>query len=201
MSDPSALNRLFEDYRKLLYFPPKALSYDARRSLLFYRAEHPASPVHPDHPPIPTRVMQWTQQRERLEVFIGQHGVLPRNNRRDSSTKTGEELSLAEWLRTQRAGDSAGRLCSYQQKRLDAIELFSWDPVESAWEARYNAYRAFVVENGRAPSERRSDKELTLANWASKRRAAYWAGRLPAYQEEALDRLPIWTWGQGTRQT
>ncbi|MFP7761842.1 helicase associated domain-containing protein [Marisediminicola sp. LYQ85] len=197
MLDRARLAAMHDHYRSQRALPPQKLTYDMRRGMLFFRAETNPLGTCPADPPIPLRVIQWTDGRQALEQHIARTGKAPANNRRPGSATRQEELTLAEWSRTQRRADRAGRLCAYQRERLDLIDLFDWDPRETAWMATFNRYARFLGEHGRAPTERRGAEERTLANWASKQRAAYWSGKLAAHHQAQLQSLPVWGWGRG----
>lgn len=102
------------------------------------------------------------------------------------------ETRLAYWLRYQRQRAIAGDLCTYQQLSLDALDGFTWAPVDDAWDARFEAYEQFLQQERRAPRYRAADpEERRLAAWAAKQRHAAKRGRLDETRIERLASLSI----------
>lgn len=81
-----------------------------------------------------------------VDAFVERHGALPKENNRKPQDV--EETRLAFWLRYQRRRAIAGDLCTYQQLSLDALDGFSWAPVDDAWDAHFEAYEQFLRRNG-----------------------------------------------------
>lgn len=126
--------------------------------------------------------------------------VLRENRRLPAGAISAEEKELTGRVRAQRKAFAAGRLCSYQVRRLLCIPGFSFQPLEDRWQANYEEYRRFTVIHWAAPRLRSPDKsERRLAGWAAKARMAFRAGTLPQSRIESLDRLEFWSWGPPLR--
>ncbi|QYF74877.1 helicase associated domain-containing protein [Cryobacterium sp. PAMC25264] len=197
MSELSPLEQLHVEYRQLQRQRPSRLTQDHVTSLTFFTAD----PTWRESGEIPARaprgVMGWIHSVLALEDFVEREGRLPRENRRlPAGTISIEEKQRCNSVRAQRRAFAAGRLCSYQVQRLQCIDGFTFQPVEDAWQAHYDAYSRFTATHGDAPKLRSEmETERALARWAAKTRLAYRSGRLAPARVVALNALSFWTWG------
>ncbi|WP_220604808.1 helicase associated domain-containing protein [Cryobacterium inferilacus] len=138
-----------------------------------------------------------------LEAFVRAEGRLPRENRRlPAGAISADEKRRSNSIRAQRRSFAAGRLCSYQVRRLLCIPGFSFHPKEDRWRANYGAYDQFTAAHGHAPRLRSTDDaEQALARWAAKTRMARRAGTLSTAKVATLNELNFWAWGAPHRRT
>ena len=157
MSEPTPLEELHTEYAQLQLQPPAALTAETRRSLTYYLTElatgDPAS-----RGVVLDEAGAWVRDVFALEEFVGREGRMPRENRRlppgEIST---EEKTLAGFVWSQRRSFAAGRLCSYQMRRLLCIPAFSFHPLEDLWDAHLEAYLRFTNTRRDAPKLRSDD--------------------------------------------
>lgn len=198
MPAPTPVEALHAEYAPLLFQQPSLLTDDQRRSLEFYAGDLVAVARfrHEDDPEGDVAV--WIRKTLALEVFVRRVGRMPRENRRlPAGAISAEENVLVAHVRSQRRLFAVGRLCSYQQGRLQCIGGFSFHPLDDLWRANVEAYGTFTNDRRRAP-RLRSDNALEsgLARWAAKVRWRYWAGSLPQQRiNDLTNSLDFWTWG------
>ncbi|MBC7594439.1 MAG: helicase associated domain-containing protein [Kineosporiaceae bacterium] len=198
MPHPTPIDQLLSAYTELAQRPPKRLTPDRTRSLMFFTYEQALASGSGLTDPVPVRVSQWTTALHALEAFVAQNGRWPReNNRAKGSSITPDERRLATWVRSQRSAADLGRRCTYQLDRLACIPGYHERPLEDRWNTQFLAYQRFVIQHHRAPVlSSTSNTEKRLAAWAAKQRIAYRNRRLAARRISLLGQLPLWTWGK-----
>ncbi|WP_091180720.1 hypothetical protein [Paramicrobacterium humi] len=135
------------------------------------------------------RVREWIRRVNDLDAFLAGHGRLPRERGEHTSAA---EAALAGWVRYQRRAATRAQHCVYQQRRLELVPGFSWDPRRDAQLAHERDYLEFFTGHGQAPSYRSAEAgERRLADWAAKRRMAARRGDLSAEEVERLRRVGI----------
>ncbi|MGY4856866.1 helicase associated domain-containing protein [Cryobacterium sp. AP23] len=210
MSEPVLIKHLHAEYAQLQCQPSSSLTQDQTRSLVFFSAEVAALDDQgvadgiagvESHEAVSNDVTSWIRQLFALERFVHREGRLPRENRRlPMGAISAEEKRCTYIVRAQRRAFMAGRLCSYQVRRLQCIPAFTFQPRADAWHAKYAAYATFTASHGEAPKLSSIDtSERALAGWAAKTRMAYRAGTLAPSRIEAMNALAIWAWGSGSR--
>ena len=191
MPAPTPVDVLHAEYAMLQDRAPSTLTRDERQSLIIYACELAAEASADSVDAAPRHVTDWISTLFALESFVLQEGRMPRENR---SVPTGSisvlEKQRANNVRAQRRAFAAGRLCTYQIRRLLCIPGFSFQPLEDNWQANCAAYARFTATHGAAPKLRSTDpSEQALARWAAKTRLAYRAGTLSAARIDALTHL------------
>ncbi|WP_104177328.1 helicase associated domain-containing protein [Cryobacterium sp. Y50] len=198
MTEPSALSLLHADYARLRRLGPDELTADQALSLTCFLREQQLRDAQPGEAQISDAITRWLQNVFALENFIARLNRMPRENRRlPANSISDEEKTLTAFVRAQRRAFAGARLCTYQERRLAAIEGFSFHPRDDVWISRFREYRDFITENGRVPRFRSdAGRERSLAAWAAKQRLSYHRGRLPRERVLALSGLDFWTWGR-----
>ena len=195
---PTPIDQLLAAYTELAQRPPKRLTPDRSRSLIFFTYEQTLAIGSGSTDLVPARVIQWTTALHALEAFVARNGRWPReNNRAERSSIAAEERRLATWVRSQRSAADLGRRCTYQLDRLACIPGYRDRPLEDRWDAQLLGYQGFLLQHNRAPVVSSvSNAEKRLAAWAAKQRFAYRNRRLTARRISLLGQLPLWTWGK-----
>jgi superfamily II DNA or RNA helicase len=105
-------------------------------------------------------------------------------------------VRLGAWVAMQRQLRKNGNLSKPRQKLLSAVQGWSWDPLESEWEAGLAHLRAYVNQHGdaRPPAKAKSADGFGTGAWVSRQRALFARGDLSASKEERLSKLPGWRW-------
>ena len=198
MTEPTALATLQAEYARLRRLGPDGLTADQALSLTYFGHEQQLRDARPGDASIPDAITRWLQNVFGLEDFIARLKRMPRENRRlPAGTIPVEEKALTIFVRAQRRAFAGARLCTYQERRLAAIEGFSFHPRDDAWISCFREYRDFTTENGRVPRFRSdAGRERSLAAWAAKQRLSYRRGSLPRERVLALSGLGFWTWGR-----
>lgn len=131
--------------------------------------------------------INWLATIETVETFAARNGRLPRHcEGRTRAFK--EEGRLADWLSTQRTNQRLERLCFYQQRRLEALPGFRWEPLSEEWHERLNSCAAFLATHGRLPRIRSAEREeRSLARWIYAQRTRQRHGQLTAEEHEAFE--------------
>lgn len=197
MPHPAPIDPLLAVYAELAQRPPTRPSADQQRSLIYFDYEMSLIENRDATTSIPARVIQWTTTLHQLEDFVALYGRWPReNNRPTGSTITPKERRLATWVRTQRSATDQGRRCDYQLRRLACLPGYHARPLDDRWHDQFLDYQRFTLQHHRAPSLSSTDNaEKRLAAWAAKQRYAHRNRRLASPRLAALNRLPMWTWG------
>ena len=122
--------------------------------------------IETEQPPS-KRAMNWARALRRYEQFWCDVGRSARENTKVRATLPASERLLGEWARYQRRFED--HLTAFQEIRLDVSPAFSWDPVESAWNARLDACRRHVETTGRLPFLNGDNAvEFGLARWLNR---------------------------------
>lgn len=119
--------------------------------------------------------------------------------------RTGElrvagRTSLANWMHRQRSLYHRGELDAVRARRLAALRGWTWNPLDSGWDANFGALSDYVARTGRArpPQSYTTDSGFRLGYWVSdqrRRRAA-----LTEERRQQLEALPGWTWNGNEAQ-
>jgi hypothetical protein len=153
------------------------------------------------------------EQRDRLEAIPGWRDEKPTDaawaNALEALTKFAERerhcrpsqqhrengIDIDGWAARQRARFHAGHLQPDRVERLEAVHGWSWQPVEDAWEAGYEALERHIRDTG-STVVRRGDGSTgyPLRAWVAEQRKLHAAGDLPRVRRDRLERLPGWTW-------
>lgn len=99
-----------------------------------------------------------------------------------------EERHLGEWARYQRRFE--GGLNAYQRARLDVSPAFEWDPLDRAWNERFEECERFVAAHRTLPRLHAADRaEFVLARWLGRQLLRLRNGRLERARTQKLLRL------------
>jgi superfamily II DNA or RNA helicase len=124
-----------------------------------------------------------------LEVYVDEFetALVPDN------TLTPSGLNLGIWCRIQRGRYKNGLISDSHIKRLEQLQGWSWSPLDDAWDAGFQALRAFVAEFGHASPEAGyvNEEGFKLGRWVVKQRAN---GTVSDERKGKLNGLPFWVW-------
>jgi superfamily II DNA or RNA helicase len=122
----------------------------------------------------------WEEMFAKLVAFKGERGHC------DVPQKYSPDQKLASWLNTQRTWRRKGKLPPSREARLSALGV-SWDPVDDAWQAQYQALREYHSKCGHAdvPESER------LGEWLSHQRALRRREKLSPQRLALLDELNV----------
>jgi hypothetical protein len=192
MFKSAGFQKLRTEYAKLAD-TTEAKSDDDIKSLRYFEVERALEDGHIVAEPS-RRIRDWIDKVRRLEAFVEREGRMTVENRRkDSSEITGDELTLGRWKADQLRAARHTPLSTYQIKRMESLQGFSWAPLDDRWETQFARYAAFAIVK-RAPRYRASGAEKETARWAQKQRDLYRRGALAQTRIERLEATGFWTW-------
>ena len=190
-SDPAF--ELFAEYREL-HSQDRVFDSDELRSLRFFAVD---LAFHEGRTPEEEcgHVASWVIQLRELEKFALREGRLPReNNRLNRDGISEEERILSQWSRDQRRPKARIKHCRYQTLRLETVPGFVWSPLDSKWQAQFEAYFRFVDRFGAPAIRSRNPEESRIAAWAARQRLAHAKGKLTPARVSALEATGRWVW-------
>jgi hypothetical protein len=123
-------------------------------------------------------LVAWDARFGHLVAYHAEHGRLP-----PRSTPGG----LGSWVHKQR--QSRATMDAERKARLDALEWWVWDTLESAWSTNFDELVAFYVANGRIPPQ---STPGGLGSWVIKQRTRRTA--MSAERKARLEALGWWVW-------
>ena len=138
--------------------------------------------------PASKRAMNWAMALKRYEQFWRGSGRSARENTKIRATLPTSEGRLGEWARYQRR--FSGHLTAFQAARLEVSPAFSWDPVESAWNTRFDACLRHLEAENRLPFLNGDNtEEFALARWLNRQLHQLQTGAQPPSRAARLAEL------------
>jgi superfamily II DNA or RNA helicase len=118
---------------------------------------------------------------------------------RDKSTFRG--VKLGTWVAVQRRRNAEGTITENQRKRLEALNRWSWNPIEDDWHETYQALISFLETNGHIRPSRRNPDESELSQWIGVQRTSYKNQKISQERITLLESIPDWTWSARNEAT
>jgi superfamily II DNA or RNA helicase len=136
---------------------------------------------------------QWEEGYRRLDSYARQKGLTRLDSR---AALDPDGFRLGRWVSRQREFHRTGRLATDRASRLEALPGWTWDALDSRWEANYEHLIAFVHESGSARVPRRyvASDGYRLGQWVMIQPRSRKAGTLSAERITRLEALPGWEW-------
>jgi hypothetical protein len=142
----------------------------------------------PDDPSV--RIRSWVLNVRFLEDEIVRRGGMPQSNQPGGEHNSRRVLW---WRADQLRPATRSLLCSYQTKRLEGLNGFSWAPFDDKWEVQFELYLSFVSVR-QAPRYRAGGVERRIARWAQAQRDLYRRGALDPTRILRLEGTRFWSW-------
>ena len=103
---------------------------------------------------------------------------------------------LGSWVGDQRKRHKLGLLSAERAARLEAIEPWTWDALEEAWDAALARLQTYAARTGdsRVPANHVERDGHNLGQWVSTQRRIYNRGELAQDRAARLACLPQWSW-------
>lgn len=130
------------------------------------------------------REAAWEKCFNELMEYKTKHGTF------DLPAQPPKLAKLRRWVNKQRANHNAGKLSHDRFERLSQAG-FPWDPLESLWNARFEALAEFERKHGTFNVPRDYEKEPQLAGWLLVQLREFAAGRLRPERTQALEQLGV----------
>ena len=136
---------------------------------------------------------RWQDHFAALQRFADREGTsrVPRLHSEDG-------FMLGKWVQRQRDLFRAGQLSLQQQRSLQELPDWSWDPLVQAWEEGYTWLKRFVEREGHAgvpPCH--IEGNFKLGQWVYVQRRSFKKNTLPSDLVRRLEGLPGWMWATG----
>lgn len=130
----------------------------------------------------------WKSRYELLVQYMNREGhcLVPRRHKED-------RYKLGKWVEHQRRL----RFAMPEQRRamLEALQGWSWEPVESPWMFQFTLLRDYSVREGTARvSKDHVEAGYRLGVWLEAQRQKYRCDELSEDRAAMLESLPEWTW-------
>jgi hypothetical protein len=133
---------------------------------------------------------QWEEHFATLRRFADREGTsrVPRLHSEDG-------FMLGKWVQRQRDLFRAGQLSLQQQRSLQELPDWSWDPLVQAWEEGYTRLKRFVERerHARVPA-RHLEENFNLGQWVYVQRRTFKKNTLAPDRVGRLEELPGWIW-------
>ncbi len=136
------------------------------------------------------RADRWLKGYEHLVRFAQRQGhtrVLQDHNENG--------FCLGSWVGSQRQRYKEGALQPRRAEMLARLPDWSWDTIESAWDAGISALTQFVEREGNAAvPDRHSEGTFKLGSWVRMQRTAFQTKTLPVQRIRRLEEFRGWIW-------
>jgi hypothetical protein len=140
---------------------------------------------------------QWEEHFATLRRFADREGTsrVPRLHSEDG-------FMLGKWVQRQRDLFRAGQLSLQQQRSLQELPDWSWDPLVQAWEEGYTRLKRFVERerHARVPA-RHLEENFNLGQWVDVQRRTFKKNTLAPDRVARLEELPGWSWTTRTARS
>ncbi len=103
---------------------------------------------------------------------------------------------LGKWVRVQRHAHNKNSLDSYRVGRLQLLQGWLWEVVDSKWEIFFAELEEYSRRERHAcvPGGYTTATGLRLGGWVSQQRTTYIMGRISEARCKRLEALPGWVW-------
>ena len=133
---------------------------------------------------------RWESAYRLLESFGEREG-----SARVSGDTVVDGFHLGAWVANQRVSYKKGRLAPGRVVRLEQIDDWTWDALDTAWEESFAALTRFVTRTGLANvPQHHVEDGIKLGWWCGTQRKAFTDGSLLPERVSRLEALPGWTW-------
>ncbi len=134
----------------------------------------------------------WLQGYEKLKKYtaINQTSVVPR------AYKDDDGFNLGTWVGERRAAYKAQKLSQDKIQKLESIQGWVWDAVESEFQKGFEKLSEYVKEyrTARVKSGYKDREGFNLSNWVGNRRMEYKRGVLASDIIDRLESFEGWVW-------
>lgn len=135
-------------------------------------------------------VNNWMERYEQLKTWIEANGRLPSHG-----AKCKYEKSLGSLCHDFRHRFKKGKLSQVRISRLEALPIWSWNPIQDSYKNMYLQVKTFIMLNKRLPStESKCSREKAYGWWCCERRKNYRANKLSQQYIDELEQIPLWSW-------
>ena len=192
MPESAGFEQLRAEYMQLAT-TTKGRTADDVRSLRYFEVDRALEEGRIPAEPSP-RILDWVDKVRRIDAFITVEGRMPVENRRkDQSEVSDEERSLSRWKADQLRAARRTRPSTYQIRRLEGLEGFSWVPLDDRWDRQFALFEEFA-DARTAPQYRAGGTQRQVARWAQRQRDLYRRGALTQTRIDRLEATGFWTW-------
>ena len=105
------------------------------------------------------------------------------------------EYKLGQWVISQRSKYKSSQLTKDKIERLENLEGWTWDALDTQWNFAYESLIAYRNEHGHIDVKKGQTKNgIKLRIWIGVQRRNYLAGRLQPHYTQLLEELKGWSW-------
>jgi superfamily II DNA or RNA helicase len=134
---------------------------------------------------------QWEEGFSQLKAYVERTGRadMPANYKVDG-------FNLGRWVTVQRVNRTRGSGDTERERRLAALEGWSWNAKDDKWEEGFSRLQKYVETKGdaRVLASYRDPDGYSLGAWVVTQRGDHDKDRLAAERADRLNELEGWTW-------
>ena len=139
---------------------------------------------------------KWEEMYSFAQKYYFEHHHLDIPDNYKVQTSTGKIVSLGNWIGTQRANYSKGKLTTEKIQKLESIAI-KWDVYEEQWNEMYNFAREYYLKNHHLSIPENYKVQTTMGKifdlgiWIGTQRANYRKGKLLEEKIRKLESIEI----------
>ncbi|ELB86675.1 type III restriction protein res subunit, partial [Rhodococcus wratislaviensis IFP 2016] len=136
------------------------------------------------------RAAMWEEKLAALHAFVARmgHAIVPQGYEENG-------IKLGIWVNEQRTNHDRDKLTDERRAKLQAVQGWSWDPYEDAWNRGYEALVTYAAHTGHTRVPKVYDQGgVNLGSWVGEQRSNYRKGRLSDERRAKLEAIPSWSW-------
>ena len=139
-----------------------------------------------------TKPLEWDEIFEILKNYVDENHSIP-----TESTQY-KNVNIGSWISTQRANHTKGKLSEEREKKLEAIDGWTWGesrktkPLE--WDEILEILKNYVDENHSIPTVTTQYKNVKSGRWINTQRQRHTKGKLSEEREKKLEAIDGWWW-------
>lgn len=145
------------------------------------------------------RKWSWDRHNDNFDSKLKQLSGWIKKNKRLPDLKNSdddEEAKLAVWCNSLKSFKRSGKLAEEKSKKLEEIELWSWNSHDERFENKIKQMNKWVAENNRLPyiHSDSTKEESELGTWCCSMRHKLKKNKLSEEQKSSIEAIPGWTW-------
>ncbi len=137
------------------------------------------------------------EQRWQMGLYYARQFIEREGHARVPAEHIEGGFKLGSWVGWQRRFRKRDNLSGERREALEALEGWTWDAHDTAWQEGLECAKRFVEREGHARvPQRHVEDGFMLGQWVNVQRADYKRGELSAERGEALEALDDWVWAR-----
>lgn len=105
-------------------------------------------------------------------------------------------LKIGQWISTIRSKQKKGKLNNNHTSKIEELENWDWDPLQTTWDKLYAELCTYLKINGHllVPNRYKTDDGIPLGSWVGDQRKKYKNRTLKSDRIKKLESNPEWIW-------